>query len=178
MAVEPTATCAADLAPCKQGNKTTELPAYFLATLASSGQAVVAGTTDAMVIVSTMTSRLSEGSSAEAKSRIGRDNMQSNMVRTLLGNGVAGVGSVNATAGSRQEQLPQDRDQFHWGSSVANPDAIPILDNVVELLVENQAQPNLVCEHTLLEYMSTQRSKVTTTLYTLTMCHRIIFYDT
>ena len=37
--------------------------------------------------------------------------------------------------------------------------------------VENQAQPSLGCEHTLRESMSTQSSKVTTTLYTLTICH-------
>ena len=145
MAVEPTATCAADLAPCKQGNKTTELPAYFLATLASSGQAVVAGTTDAMVIVSTMTSRLSEGSSAEAKSRIGRDNKQPEVARTLL-NGVVGVGSMNIDAGSRQEQSPQGCDQLYRDSCVANPDATPISYNVVDLLLLEQDRIHILRE--------------------------------
>ena len=39
-------------------------------------------------------------------------------------------------------------------------------------LVENEAQPSLVCEHTFWESMSTQRSKVGTTFYTLSMCQR------
>ena len=37
--------------------------------------------------------------------------------------------------GSGHEQMPQGRDQFYQGSSVANPDASPILNNVVELLL-------------------------------------------
>ena len=40
------------------------------------------------------------------------------------------VGLVNIVAGSRQEQMPQVRDQFDWGSNIANPDATPISENV------------------------------------------------
>ena len=55
------------------------------------------------------------------------------MARTFL-NGVVGDGSMNIDVGSRHEHSPQGRDKLYWGSSVANPDATPISDNVVELL--------------------------------------------
>ena len=106
----------ADSIPSGQGIKTVRLPTDLIATPVG-------------------TLRLSEGSSAEVKIGIGRYGRQSDLVRTLLGNGVPGAGLVNIVAGSGQEQIPQGRDQFYQDSSVDNPDASPISDNVVELML-------------------------------------------
>ena len=97
------------------------------------------------------TLRLSEGSSVEGKTGIGRYSRQSDLARTLLGNGVPGVGLVNTVAGSRQEQIPQGRDQFYQDSSVDNPDASPISDNVVELVLSEQDRIQILQEIQLLE---------------------------
>ena len=106
----------ADSIPSDQGIKTVRLPEDLMATPAG-------------------TLRLSEGSSVEGKTSIGRYSRQSDLARTLLGNGVPGVGLVNTVAGSRQEQIPQGRDQFYRDSSVDNLNASPISNNVVELLL-------------------------------------------
>ena len=44
--------------------------------------------------------------------------------------------------------------------------------------VENQAQPSLVCEHTLKVYEHSNGQKLSLPFVALTMSHRIIFYDT
>ena len=99
----------------------------------------------------TGTLRLSEGSSAEGKTGIGRYSRQSDLARTLLSNGVQGAGLVNTVACSEQEQIPQGRDQFYWDSSVDNPDASPISDNVVELLLLERDRIQIIREIQLLE---------------------------
>ena len=53
--------------------------------------------------------------------------------------------------GSGHEQMPQGRDQFYQGSSVANPDASPILNNVVELLLLEHDKIQTLREIQLLE---------------------------
>ena len=53
--------------------------------------------------------------------------------------------------GSGHEQMPQGRDQFYQGSSVANPDASPILNNVVELLLLEHDRIQILWEIQLLE---------------------------
>ena len=65
----------ADSIPSGQGIKTVRLPTDLIATPVG-------------------TLRLSEGSSAEVKIGIGRYGRQSDLVRTLLGNGVPSVGLV------------------------------------------------------------------------------------
>ena len=106
----------ADSIQSGQGIKTVRLPEDLMTTPAG-------------------TLRLSEGSFGKGKTGIGRYSRQSDLARTLLGNGVLGASLVNIVAGSRQEQIPQGRDQFYRDSSVDNPDASPISDNVVELLL-------------------------------------------
>ena len=65
----------ADSIPSDQGIKTVRLPEDLMATPAG-------------------TLRLSEGSSVEGKTGIGRYSRQSDLARTLLGNGVPSVGLV------------------------------------------------------------------------------------
>ena len=118
-----------DLIASGQGNKTMVMPAYSHVTVVPSGQEILA--------TKVVASRSSEGSSFEGKTRIGTHSKQSDVIRNLL-NGVVGDGSTNMDAGLRQEHSTQGRDKPYWGSSVANPDATPISDNVVELLLSEQ----------------------------------------
>ena len=45
-------------------------------------------------------------------------------------------------------------------------------------IIENQAQPSLVCKHTLRVYEHSNGQKSPLSCVALTMSHRIIFYDT
>ena len=58
---------------------------------------------------------------------------------------------MNIVAGSGQEQIPQGRDQFYQDSSVDNPDASPISDNVVEFLLSEHDRIQIIREIQLLE---------------------------
>ena len=126
----------ADLIAFRRGNKTVAMP------VVPSGQATSAAKIAA--------SRSPEGSSSKGKPRIGRDSKQSEVIRTLL-NGVAGDGSTNMNAGSGQEYSTQGRDKLYWGSGVANPDATPISDNVVELLLSEQDRIHILREIQVME---------------------------
>ena len=54
-------------------------------------------------------------------------------------------------AGSGQEYSTQGRDKLYWGSGVANPDATPISDNVVELLLSEQDRIHILREIQVME---------------------------
>ena len=125
-AIGTTATCMADRTS-GQGNKTVVMPAYSPVTVVPSGQAIPA-----------------------VKARIGRDSNKSDVPRTLI-NGAVGDDSINMDAGSRQEHSPQGRDKLYRGSSVANPDATPISDKVVELLLSEQDRIHILREIQVME---------------------------
>ena len=120
-------TCKADQTSGK-GNKTVVMLAYSPVTVVPSGQAISA--------LKVVVSRSPEGSSSQGKARIGRDSNKSDVPRTLI-NGAVGDDSINMDAGSRQEHSPQGRDKLYRGSN-ANPDATPVSDKVVELLLSEQ----------------------------------------
>ena len=142
-----------DSAPCGQGTKTTRLPTDLFVSSTLGEQVIVVGilAAEEHLDISARKSRPPNGSSIEGKSGIGRNSKQSNVVRALLGNGFASVGSVNAATGSRQEQMPQGHDQFYRGSSVANLDATSISDNVVEFLVSEQDRIQILRDIQVLE---------------------------